>query len=154
MGSFSQLSYHIVFGTKHRSASINETFQEELYKYIGGIIRGKKGSLIQIGGMSDHVHILARLSPTLAVADVIRDVKANSSKWLNERPNRTSLFEWQIGYAAFTVSYPRIESVENYIRNQKEHHRTKSFQEEYIDFLNRHKIPFRLEYLFEGEHLG
>lgn len=123
-----------------------------MYEYIGGAIRAKKGELIQIGGMPDHVHIFARLSPTLAVADVIRDIKANSSKWMNELPNRTSLFEWQIGYGAFTVSYDRIEAVRNYIRNQEEHHRQKSFQEEYIDFLERHNISFRMEHLFEKEH--
>jgi putative transposase len=103
---------------------------------------------------ADHVHVLARLSPTFAVADVIRTVKANSSRWMNEQPEVMPLFEWQKGYGAFTVSYSRIEAVQHYIRNQREHHRVKSFQEEYIEFLERHQIEFRLEYLFEDEHHG
>ena len=154
MGSFTQLTYHIVFATKYRRPTINDAIQERLYEYIGGTLRGKKGHLIEIGGTADHVHILARLSPSLAVADVVRDVKANSSKWMTDQIEVTSRFEWQKGYGAFTVSYSRTQSVQEYIRNQEEHHRTKTFQEECIEFLKRHKIEFRLEYLFEDEHHG
>ena len=110
--------------------------------------------MIKIGGVADHVHILARLSPSLAVADVVRDVKANSSRWMSEQTEITLPFEWQKGYGAFTVSYSIIPSVGKYIQNQEEHHRTKSFQEEYIEFLRRHDIEFRMEYLFEDEHHG
>ena len=154
MGSFTQLTYHVVFATKYRRPTINDAIQERLYEYIGGTLRAKKGHLIEIGGTADHVHILARLSPSLAVADVVRDVKANSSKWMTDQIEVTSRFEWQKGYGAFTVSYSRTQSVQEYIRNQEEHHRTKTFQEEYIEFLKRHKIEFRLEYLFEDEHHG
>lgn len=154
MGSFTQLAYHVVFATKYRRPSITDAIQERLYEYIGGTIRAKKGHLIQIGGMPDHVHILARLSPTLAVADVVRDFKANSSKWINDQPQITQIFEWQKGYGAFTVSYSQIPGVKKYIQNQKEHHRTRTFQEEYIEFLKRHGIEFRMEYLFEDEHHG
>ena len=154
MGSFTQLTYHIVFATKYRRPTINDAIQERLYEYIGSTLRAKKGHLIEIGGTADHVHILARLSPSLAVADVVRDVKANSSKWMTDQIEVTSRFEWQKGYGAFTVSYSRTQSVQEYIRNQEEHHRTKTFQEEYIEFLKRHKIEFRLEYLFEDEHHG
>lgn len=153
MGSFTRLNYHIVFGTKYRKRSIGETIQERLYEYIGGTLRAKKGQLIEIGGVEDHVHLLAGLSPTFAVSDVIRDVKANSSKWLRD-DRKVDEFEWQKGFGAFTVSYDRIEAIQNYIRNQKEHHRTKSFQEEYVDFLQRHDIEFRPEYLFEDENHG
>jgi REP element-mobilizing transposase RayT len=104
--------------------------------------------------VADHVHILAHLSPTLAVADVVRDVKANSSKWINDLPDIASLFEWQKGYGVFTVSYSQIDSVQSYIRNQEEHHKTKSFQDEYIEFLKRHNIEWQLKYLFEDEHHG
>lgn len=153
MGSFTRLTYHIVFGTKYRKRSIDEMIQERLYEYIGGTLRGKKGQLIEIGGVEDHVHLLAGLPPTLAVSDMIRDVKANSSKWLRDE-RQLDEFEWQKGFGAFTVSYDRIEAIQNYIRNQKEHHRTKSFQEEYVDFLQRHDIEFRPEYLFEDENHG
>ena len=154
MGSFTRLNYHFIFATKYRIPTINERIRDRLYEYIGGTIRSKKGHSIEIGGTADHIHILARLSPSLAVAEVIRDVKANSSKWMNEQPEIIQSFEWQKGYGGFTVSYSRLDSVQTYIRNQEEHHRTKTFQEEYIEFLKRHNIPFRLEYLFEDEHLG
>jgi len=153
MGSFTRLTYHVVFATKYRKRTIKEDMQERLYEYIGGTIRGKQGHVIEIGGVEDHVHILAGLSPTLAVSDVIRDVKASSSKWMREEGHVDS-FEWQKGYGAFTVSYDRVDAIRNYIRNQKKHHKTKTFQEEYIEFLERHGIEFRLEYLFEGEHSG
>jgi len=153
MGSFTHLTYHVVFATKYRRPSISDTVREPLYEYIGGTLRAKKAHLIEIGGVKDHVHILARLSPSLPVSDVVRDIKANSSKWLNEQPD-TESFEWQKGYGAFTVSYSQLDTVQQYIRNQEEHHRTRTFQEEYIAFLNRHGIEFRLEYLFEDEHYG
>lgn len=104
--------------------------------------------------MSDHVHIFVRLSPTLAVSDVIRDIKANSSKWLSEISTSHREIEWQKGYSAFTVSYSQIPAVQKYIQNQREHHRTKSFHDEYIEFLQRHGIEFRPEFLFEDEHHG
>jgi len=153
MGSFTRLTYHIVFATKYRKPTIKKDTQERLYEYIGGTLRAKKGHLFAIGGVEDHVHILAGLSPTLAVSDVIRDIKAASSKWMREE-RKLSEFEWQKGYGAFSVSYDRIAAIRNYIGNQEEHHRTKTFQEEYIDFLQRHGIEFRLEHLFEGEHSG
>ena len=152
IGSFTQLTYHIVFATKLRRPSISGNIQERLYEYIGGTLRAKKGQLIEIGGVQDHVHILARLSPTLAVADVVRDVKANSSKWMNEQSDIPQTLHWQKGYGAFTVSYSQIETVQQYIRKQEEHHRAQTFQDEYITFLKRRGIEFRLEYLFEDEH--
>ena len=153
MGSFTRLTYHIVFGTKFRRRTITEDVQERLYEYVGGTLRGKKGHLIEIGGVEDHIHLLAGLSPVLAVSDVIRDVKANSSKWMTDERNRSG-FEWQKGYGAFTVSYDRVEATRKYIRNQKEHHRSKTFQEEYIGFLQRHGMEFQMEHLFEDEHNG
>lgn len=153
MGSFTCLTYHIVFSTKYRRPTINDDVQERLYEYMGGILRANKGHMIEIGGVADHVHILAGLSPSLAVSAVIRDVKASSSKWLTEEMNVIQ-FKWQKGFGAFTVSHDRIDAARNYIRNQQEHHRTKTFQEEYIEFLERHHIDYRLEYLFEDEHNG
>jgi REP element-mobilizing transposase RayT len=154
MGSFTQLTYHIVYATKYRHPSIIPDIRERLYEYIGGIIRAKQGHLIEIGGVADHVHILAHLSASLAVADVVRDVKANSSHWMNELSEMKRTFEWQKGYGAFTVSYSQVPKVRAYIQNQEEHHRTRTFEEEYTDFLNRHGIAFRPEYLFEDEHHG
>lgn len=153
MGSFTRLIYHIVFATKYRQRTIRAGLQERLYEYLGGTLRGKKGQLIEIGGVEDHVHLLAGLSPSLAVSDVIRDLKANSSKWKKEEL-RIGGSAWQKGFGAFTVSYDRIDAIRKYIQNQEEHHETKTFQEEYIDFLQRHGIEFQLEHLFEDEHDG
>jgi len=154
MSTFSKLSYHIVFSTKYRCKSIADSFSERLYEYIGGIIRGKNGHMIEIGGVEDHVHLLANLPPTKSISDTIREIKANSSKWRNELSDKTDRFEWQKGYGVFTVSYSQIEPVRYYIRNQREHHRTITFEEEYIAFLKLHDIEFDHKYLFEAEHSG
>ena len=123
MGSFSQLTYHIVFGTKYRKPIITSGCREELYRYMGGVIRDKDGCSVEIGGVDGHVHVLARLSAVHAVAAVVRELKANSSKWMSEKFTRS--FEWQKGYGAFTVSFDRTESVTDYIRNQEKHHEYK-----------------------------
>jgi len=153
MGSFTRLTYHIVFATKYRKPTIREDIQKRLYEYLGGTLRAKKGHLIEIGGVEDHLHLLAHFSPSLALSDVVRDLKANTSKWMKDELSIDD-FEWQKGFGAFTVSYDRVEAIRKYIQNQKEHHRTKTFQEEYIEFLQRHVIEFQLEYLFEHEHNG
>ncbi len=154
MSTFTKLTYHIVFSTKYRHLLIQTALQKRLYEYIGGIIRAQNGHLIEIGGVEDHIHLLANLSPTKAISDSIREIKANSSKWSNDLPDQTNRFEWQKGYGAFTVSYSQIESVRHYIQNQREHHQTKTFEEEYIRFLELHKIAFEHRYLFEAEHYG
>ncbi len=154
MGTFTKLTYHVVFGTKYRRESIRDEFSERLYEYIGGIIRGQNGHLIEIGGVEGHVHLLANLSPANSVSDSIRGIKANSSKWVNELAEVLDRFEWQKGYGAFTVSFSQIELLRRYIRNQREHHRVRSFEEEYIEFLQRHNIPFERKWLFEDEHHG
>jgi REP element-mobilizing transposase RayT len=160
MGSYSQLTYHIVFGTKFRRNSICAETANQFYEYIGGTIRSQNGHLFQIGGVEDHLHLLVSLPSTITVSDAVRVIKANSSKWVNEnrdsrdKRNATDKFEWQIGFGAFTVSYSQIEVVRRYIQNQKEHHRTKTFEEEYIELLDRHNISFKKEHLFEAEHAG
>ena len=154
MGSFTKLTYHVVFSTKYRRKKITDKIQERLYEYMGGITRNLKGRLIQIGGIEDHVHLLLHLPANKAVSDSIREIKANSSKWLNEAYEFRYRFEWQKGYGAFTVSHSQIESVRNYINNQREHHRTKTFGEELIELLRRHEIQFDRKYLFEAEYVG
>ena len=154
MGTFHKLSYHVIFGTRYRSKIITPTYQERLYEYMGGTIRGLKGHLVEIGGVEDHVHLLVNLSPAIALSDAVRDIKANSSKWVDENDLTKDGFEWQKGYGAFTVSYSNIKIVREYIRNQKKHHQVRSFREEYIEFLKRHGIEFEERYLFEGEHTG
>ena len=154
MSTFTKLNYHIVFATKRRSPLIIGELQTRLYEYLGGIIRAKSGHLVEVGGVADHIHLLAQLSPKFAISDVIRDIKGSSSAWVNAEKLSQQHFEWQKGYGAFTVSYSSCGSVQNYIRNQEEHHRRRSFEEEYIDFLERHQITFERRYLFEDEHHG
>jgi REP element-mobilizing transposase RayT len=154
MGSFHQLAYHIVFATKYRRKSLEKSFREQLYEYVGGILRQTDGHLIEVGGTADHVHMLANISPTIAVSDCLRALKANSSKWINEQRFVVGDFHWQKGYAAFTVSYSQCEVVRSYIQNQELHHRQLSFEEEFVALLRRHHIPFEHRYLFEQEYHG
>ena len=148
------LLFHIVYSTKYRRNLITPESQERLYEYIGGIIRDQKGKLVEIGGMPDHVHTFARLSPTLAISDVLRITKTNSSKWFNETIQPTMPFAWQRGFGAFSVSASQVEDVRAYIRNQEQHHATMSFRDEYRRLLIRHGIEFDEQYLFEEEHVA
>ena len=108
--SYTSLTYHIVFSTKYRQPTLTDAIRTETYKYIVGIVANKQGHVIEIGGIEDHVHILASCSPTLALADFIRDIKANSSKWLHEE-KKLLQFQWQTGYGAFTVSYSQRDTI-------------------------------------------
>jgi putative transposase len=151
--SYTSLYYHIVFSTKHRKPLLVDSIRTGLYKYIAGIIENKEGRLIEIGGVEDHIHILATCSPKRALADFIRDIKANASRWVNEQP-RSMKFAWQNGYGAFTVSVSQVEVVRRYIRNQAEHHRRQSFVDEFRTVLIRHGISFDEQQLFEDEFHG
>jgi putative transposase len=142
MSSYTKLTYHVVFDTKYRRPTIVEAIQERLYEYIGGIIRTKQGHLIEIGGIADHIHILAHFPATIAVSDMVRDIKANSAKWMNDVGAVVDRFEWQKGYGAFTVIASLIPKLGRYVRNQPAHHRKVSFEEEYVALLKRHGIPF------------
>ena len=151
--SYTRLLYHIVFSTKYRKPFFPAEQQEAIWRYIAGIIVNKNGNAIEIGGTEDHIHILTSCSPTIALSDFIRDVKSNSSRWMHDE-RRNSLFEWQTGYAAFTVSHSQHEVVTSYIRTQAEHHRKWSFQAEYRLLLQRHEIAFDEKYLFDIEFHG
>ena len=145
------LLFHIVYSTKYRGNLITPDTKERVYEYLGGIIRDQKGKLIEIGGVSDHVHILARLSPILAISDVLRIIKTNSSKWINETFEPTMPFAWQRGFGTFSVSASNLGQVSAYIRRQEQHHTTMSFRDEYRELLIRHGIAFDEQYLFEEE---
>ena len=154
MTTYSKLTYHVVFSTKHRVNSIREKIREPLFRYIGGVIRNRSGHLIEIGGVEDHLHLLANFSPASSVSGMVRDIKALAARWANGLPETKKRLEWQRGYGAFTVSHSNIASVRTYILNQREHHRTRSVEEEYIELLKRHCINFDARYLFEAEHQG
>jgi putative transposase len=128
--------------------------RQELYAYIGGIIRDEGGNLDSIGGIEDHMHILCGIPPRIAVSNMLRAIKASSSKWINDNRRTTSEFRWQRGFAAFSVSKSKMPDVDRYIENQEEHHSGISFEVEYRNFLIRHGITFDERYLFEDEHTG
>ena len=128
---------------------IDPQLKEPLYDYMGGIVRGmQKCDLLEIGGVADHVHMLVRLHPTIAVADAVRVIKTNSSKWANEQPKRQDgWFEWPEGYAAFTVSQSQVAVLRAYILRQESHHRRRGFRSELMTLLKKHEIQFEERYL-------
>jgi putative transposase len=143
--TFSTLYTHVVFGTKSREPSIGHP--DELHAYLGGIVRGLGGIGVKVGGIVDHVHLLVRFKPTVAVADAVQQIKGSSSKWMNEHvPSR---FRWQKGYSAFSVSPSAVDSVIRYIANQAGHHRHVTFAEEYLGFLKECGIEYDERYVFE-----
>jgi putative transposase len=145
--TFANLLYHIVFSTKERIPSIQDDIREPLYEYIGGIIRGERGVLLEIGGIPDHVHLLAKFKTDIAVSMMVQKIKGKSSGWLNEQPGRLERFEWQSGYGIFSVSESLVEKVRSYIRGQEEHHKKVSFKDELIALLKKNGIPYDERYL-------
>ena len=146
--SYTNLIYHIVFATKGRRPLITPEKEARLYEYIGGIIRGLGGICLCINGISDHVHVLAKLRPDRSLSDVLRDLKANSSGWMHDVFPDAAEFSWQNGYGAFTVSESQIESVTKYIAGQKIHHRKGSFEDEFKVLLNKNGIEFDPRFLW------
>ncbi len=145
--TLTNLLYHIVFTTRKKQKLIIPALSVELYPYIGGIIREEKGKLLKIGGIINHVHILARFSASVSVSEMMRRIKGASSKWVNENSKSTSHFTWQRGYGAFSVSESSVENVISYIGNQEEHHRKSTFEEEFIQLLQKHEIPYDEKYI-------
>jgi len=148
-GTYTKLIYHIVFSTKHRQPFISEQIEEELHKYIGGIIRGIEGACLEINGTTDHVHLLTILPPKIAVSDALRDIKANSSKWVHENKRGLQQFGWQDGFSAFTVSKSQLEPVQQYIVDQKAHHQQKDFKTELLGLLDKHEVEFDERYIWD-----
>jgi len=148
-GTFTNLLFHIVFSTKDRAALITAEIQQELFNYIGGILREQGGVLLEIGAVSDHIHLLVKIKAEQSVSEIVRLVKANSSKWLNEKDGRQMRFEWQSGYGAFTVSESQIGPVRKYITSQEEHHHTRTFKEEFVEMLNRHGLKFDEKFIWK-----
>jgi len=146
--TYSQLYIQIVFAVKGRKAFIKENFREELQKYISGIIKEKRQKLYAIYCMPDHTHILISMKPDLAISDLVRDIKSNSSSFLKEK-EFVKDFAWQTGFGAFSYSKSQSLNVVDYILNQPHHHKKKAFKEEYIGFLQKFEIDYDEKYLFE-----
>lgn len=145
---------HVIFSTKYRKPWLRREWRDDLYGYIGGTVKEHDASLLKAGGTADHVHLLLRVGPQHAIASTIQLLKGNASKWINDDNKIAGKFQWQRGYGAFSVSPSSLETVIQYIANQEQHHRRKSFQEEYLEFLKKHKIDYDPRYVFESEILG
>jgi len=141
------LHFHVVFSTKNRDPRIGSEWRDRLHAYLGGVARQSGAIAEAIGGVQDHVHLLLGLGATARLADVVRDIKAVSSSWVHTEIGDHS-FAWQEGYGAFTVSPSQRESVRNYIAKQEEHHRIKTFQDEYLELLKRCEVEFDERYLW------
>jgi putative transposase len=145
--TYTSLHYHVVFSTNNRQPFLVETIRDRLFAYLGGIARENKMTALEIGGMAEHVHLLLSIPASLAVSKAVQLLKGGSSHWVKETFSDIIDFAWQDGYAAFTVSQSRLDDVRAYIRSQPEHHRTKTFAEEYCAFLARHHIQYDERYL-------
>lgn len=146
-GTFSQLLLHVVFSTKGRQPWITADIAERLYPYIGGIVRAEKGVLYDIGGIEDHVHLYRRWRPDGSVSDLMRTVKARSSRWVHETYPHLAEFAWQEGYSFFSVSKSREQAVKKYITEQAEHHKKENFKSELLRILRAHGVEFDEKYV-------
>jgi REP element-mobilizing transposase RayT len=147
--TYSQLYIQVVFTVKGRQNLIHPAWKEEIHKYMAGIIQGKGQKSIIVNGMPDHIHAFIGLKPSMAVSDLVRDIKNNSSNFINDHNWVAEKFSWQEGFGAFSYSHRDIGSVYNYILNQEEHHRKKTFREEYLVFLKEFDMNYDERYLFE-----
>ena len=147
--TFSQMYAQFIFSPKGRQNLILPSFEEELFKYITGIVQNKGQKLIAINGMPDHIHLFIGFKPSIALSDLVRDVKASSSKFINENKWLPHKFIWQEGFGCFTYSHSHLDSVAKYVLDQKVHHRKKTFLEEYVQLLKKFQVPFDDRFLFE-----
>jgi putative transposase len=147
--TYTQIHIQFVFAVKFRDCRISESWQNELYKYITGIVTNNKHKLLIINGMSDHIHMLIGLRPSQSISDLMQDIKAGSSKWINEKKYTKAKFEWQEGYGAFSYGKSQLKDVIHYIENQEKHHQKKSFMEEYLDFLQKFEVEYDEKYIFK-----
>ncbi|MCH6234280.1 IS200/IS605 family transposase [Cognataquiflexum rubidum] len=148
-GTFSQLYIHVVFAVRGRKSLILSNWEDELYKYVTGIIQNKDQKLLAINGMPDHIHILIGMKPNCCLSDLVREVKKSSNNFIKERKFTRQKFEWQDGYGAFSHGQRSLDNVIQYIMNQKERHKTQTFRDEYVAFLKKFQIEYKEEYLFE-----
>jgi REP element-mobilizing transposase RayT len=147
--TYSQIYIQIIFAVKGRENIIVKTWKDEIHKYIAGIIANKGHKSIIVNGVSDHIHAFVGLKPVMAISDLVRDIKNNSSNFVNEKGFVRGEFSWQEGYGAFSYGQSQIEQVYNYILTQEQHHHKQTFKEEYLDFLRKFQIDYNEKYLFE-----
>ena len=148
-GTFSQIYIQVVFAVKGRESLISSLWEEELYKYISGIVTNKGQKILAIQGTSDHIHFLIGMKPSCCLSDLVREIKKSSHQFIEDKKFLKYRFQWQEGYGAFSYSHSSLDNVIKYIMNQKEHHKKQSFKDEYMAFLKKFDIAFKDEYLFE-----
>jgi REP element-mobilizing transposase RayT len=147
--SLSRVLVHIIFSTKERFPFLVDIeLRKRIHAYLAQVFNGHDSPAIEVGGTEDHVHILCLLSRNHAISEIIKKAKANSSGWVKTQQGLLSKFEWQGGYGAFSIHQSQIDQVTKYIRGQVEHHRRRTFQEEYLDFLREYQIPYDERYLW------
>jgi putative transposase len=147
--TFSNHLYHIIFSTKDRCGIIEDRFRNETHRYFCGIAQSQECTILVINSVIDHVHLLAKIKPSITVSDFVGKLKANSSRWIKERFELPYGFQWQNGFSSFTVSESSVDSVKRYIENQQEHHKKTSFAEELKSFLDRHGIDYDPEHYLD-----
>lgn len=147
--TYTQIHIQFVFAVKFRDGLIHESFKQELFKYISGIVTAHNHKLLAINSMPDHIHIFIGMRPTQSISDLMQDIKGNSSKWINKKKFFKVRFEWQEGYGAFSYSKSHVNRVIDYIFNQENHHKKESFQDEYVRFLKAFKIDYDERYIFK-----
>ncbi len=146
--TYTQIHIHAVFAVQNRLSLINKLWKDELYKYISGIVKKNNHKLLIINGMPDHIHMLFGMRPTQSLSDLMQDIKGSSSKWINEKDFVKGKFSWQEGFGAFAYSKKEIKNVIQYIKNQEEHHRKRSLNEEYLKILKDFDVDFNEQYIF------
>lgn len=149
MSTYSQIYIQIIFAVKNRESMIRSSWEEELYKYITGIITNKGQKLLAINGVEDHIHILIGMKPSCCLSDLVREIKKSSNSFIKEKQFTRFKFEWQEGFGAFSYSHSALDNVIAYINNQKEHHKKKTFKEEYKAFLMKFNVEHQDKYLFK-----
>ena len=149
--TYTQLYIHIVFAVKGRQYLIPKQHKEALHQYITRIITNKKQTMIRINSMPDHIHILIGMTPDIALSALVRDIKAHSSRFINQKQWVVGRFEWQAGFAAFSYSRSQLDGVVRYIKNQEKHHSRQTFREEYLTLLKRFDIPYNPKYVFDPD---
>jgi putative transposase len=148
--TYTQIHIQAVFAVQNRQSLIKDHWKDELYKYISSIIQNNEHKVLQINGMPDHIHILFGMRPTQSLSDLMKQVKHDSSKLINNKGIVNGKFSWQAGYGAFSYSKIQLPSVIRYIQNQKEHHKVLTFQEEYLKLLEEHNVEFDERYIFKS----
>ncbi|MCC7149358.1 MAG: IS200/IS605 family transposase [Saprospiraceae bacterium] len=148
-GTFSQIYIQVVFAVKGRESLIHSSWEEELYKYISGIVSNKEQKMLAINGMPDHIHFLIGMKPGCCLSDLVREIKKSTNDFIKGKKFTPFKFQWQEGYGAFSYSHSALDNVIAYIKNQKEHHKKQTFKDEYKSFLTKFQIDYKDEYLFE-----